>query len=101
MNSEEWRQIEEIFNAVADLSESEKARYLESACRGDDQLRNEVESLLLEDSQTGPMFKTMISKAAGSFTNDDVCSFAGTHIGPYKIQGLIAQGGMAEVYSAI
>ena len=46
MTPERWRRIEEIYDAVLMRGEQERSAFLASACKGDDGLRHEVESLL-------------------------------------------------------
>ena len=42
---ERWRQLDDIFEAVAGLPAAERAAYLDRVCAGDPQLRAEAESL--------------------------------------------------------
>ncbi len=46
MKSERWQKIEEVFEAAAEREPQERAAYLDAACDGDTELRQEVESLL-------------------------------------------------------
>ncbi len=48
-----WRRIEELFYAALDLDADARLAFLEQACRGDTELRKEVESLL--DSAEKPL----------------------------------------------
>ncbi len=49
MNRERHRKIARLFLEVCDLPEQEAERVLDEACRGDPDLRAEVESLLAHD----------------------------------------------------
>lgn len=101
MTPDRWKQIEEIFNKAIELPLNQRALFLEGLCGDDKELFSEVESLLQQDDETGAMLKTIISHAADSLSKKDSVDFAGKHIGPYRITGLIGQGGMAEVYKAV
>ena len=46
MTPERWSRIKELFGAALETPESERPRFLESACGGDADLRAEVERLL-------------------------------------------------------
>jgi serine/threonine-protein kinase len=101
MTPERWKQIENIFAQASELPKTERAAFLQHSCAGDTELLNEVESLLNQEIETGTLFATAISEAAGSLSEDEIKGFEGRRIGPYRIVGLIGQGGMAEVYRAV
>jgi len=46
-----WGQIQELFNAVADLPVQQQKEYLEEHCANDPELRHEVEALVEADRQ--------------------------------------------------
>jgi hypothetical protein len=54
--SDQWRRIEEVFQAALDIPESQRDAWLTHACAGDAQLRQEVDSLLAHDPTTAPSF---------------------------------------------
>jgi tRNA A-37 threonylcarbamoyl transferase component Bud32/GAF domain-containing protein len=49
MNSERWRQIDQLFEAALERRPDERPAFLSAACGGDESLRLEVESLLRSD----------------------------------------------------
>lgn len=51
--NERWQEIERIYHAARELDASAQAEFLAKACAGDDDLRREVESLLVQQEQAG------------------------------------------------
>ena len=80
------------------MPQHERENFLKTTCANDSELRFEVESLLAQDTETGTMMQTLISKAAGSLRSSDL---TGKRIGPYRIISLTGEGGMAQVYKAV
>jgi hypothetical protein len=61
MSPERWREIEQLFDLVADRPASEQAALLDSA---DPEVRAEVEKLLASDGQGAPCCSTWWPKAS-------------------------------------
>ncbi|HEY7161944.1 MAG TPA: serine/threonine-protein kinase, partial [Acidobacteriota bacterium] len=101
MNPDRWKQVEQIFNQAIELSLNQRPIFLQGICGDDKKLFSEVESLLQQDNETGSMLRTIISRAADSLSQKDNGDLIGKKIGPYRITGLVGQGGMAEVYKAV
>jgi len=91
-----------LFNAAAEIADpSERARYLNEACRGDVHLRAEIDDLLRLDAEAGS-FLTCTAHGSSDATADlpPIAERAGTQIGPYKLVEEIGEGGMGVVYLA-
>ena len=95
METDFWRQVEDLFEAAQALPADQRARFLEQA--PDSRLRNEVQSLL------------NVLPAAGSFLDRSPISSAeprpylltqGQRLGNFEILEPIGRGGMGEVYRA-
>ncbi len=107
MSPERWQQIEEIFQHALDLSVSERVSYLAEKCVEDDELRSEVEKLLLQFEDASSFIETPAysDSQAGVLSSlmqfDEEDPMLGTLLGNYKIEREIGRGGMGAVYQAI
>jgi serine/threonine protein kinase len=101
MTSERWEHIDKLFHAALECAPEERASLLSTACRGDDDLRNEVESLLRAHEQDATFLDIPAYELAADFLTDALGGLLpGQQIGPYKILAALASGGMGEVYLA-
>src|SRR6202140_1328833 len=101
MTSERWEHIDKLFHATLECAPEERASFLSQACRGDDDLRNEVESLLRAHEQDATFLDIPAYELAADFLTDALGGLLpGQQIGPYKILAALATGGMGEVYLA-
>src|SRR5215467_11586500 len=80
-------------------SSSERAAYLDQACKGNPQLRAEVEALLRAHGAPQPLLD---APEAGRPTADAAPPLErpGTAIGPYRLMEQIGEGGMGLVFVA-
>src|SRR5438034_11545403 len=101
MTPAQLQTIEEIFYAALDQEPDQVARFLDSACGGDELLRGKVEALLASRQRAGSFIET---SAAGIATriigNGQADLLVGRTIGHYKLSERIGTGGMGEVYLA-
>jgi eukaryotic-like serine/threonine-protein kinase len=101
MDKTRWNKIEELFHGARKLDEIELNKFLEEACCGDSELRNEVESLLSNDhyNKNTILLKTsLLDEIAHSIASDYSKSLIGKAVGNYKIESLLGEGGMGRVY---
>src|SRR6516165_5244589 len=101
MTPERWQQIEKICHSALELEESQRVVFLEEACAGDEQLRQEVESLLRSEPSADRFIEEpALEAAAKMMAHERPESLLGQQLGSYQILSLLGAGGMGIVYKA-
>ncbi|MHC4946567.1 MAG: tetratricopeptide repeat protein [Planctomycetota bacterium] len=99
MDSERFSLIKEIFQAALARDPKDRPGFLDEACEGDKELRNEVERLLFIDSESKDFLETPATTGLPPGWTDT--SLVGTMIGKYHLERIISSGGMGTVYEAM
>ncbi len=94
MTPERWRQLEELYDAVRDLSPAERSVRLKDA---DSDLRSAVEAIF---AQEGSALERPAWEGRASLLQTATVLTPGAQLGPYKIELQIGAGGMGAVFRA-
>src|ERR1700758_716016 len=86
---------EQLFEAALDLNPEDRATFLDRECKGDSELRREIESLLVAETD-----QTSIPEQSTEGAFNRSSTIRGSFLGPYHLLELIGEGGMGEVWLA-
>ena len=101
MTPERWQQIDQLFHSVLAHPLGDRAEFLEQACRGDNFLKSEVESLIESHEQSGSFIDEPPEDLAAELLQASEARLRpGQVLGHYTIVSLLGVGGMGEVYLA-
>ena len=96
MNPKRWAQVEELFHSAAEHEAAQRSSFLDEACKGDPEVRLEVEALLTSDEKAVGCLQSVVQVALDSFA----FPLTGETIAHFLILNGLDGGGMGVVYRA-
>jgi serine/threonine protein kinase/TolB-like protein len=101
MQAERWSRIKQLCQSAADLPKAERETFLGQACKGDSDLRREVESLLGHEQQAETFMEdSAMEVAARLIAQSEQQVMVGREVGHYRILSRLGSGGMGVVFKA-
>src|SRR5689334_22475016 len=94
MTPDQWALVERLYHEASNVPALDREVWLAQACRGDELVRREVDSLLAQNASV----PDALDDGAHARTRGE--NLTGLHIGGYTFLELIGEGGMGQVYRA-
>ena len=94
MEQQRWRQVEQIYHSAKERDSSQRHAFLAEACRDDEDLRREIESLLAQDTSRECVLDRPPLEAIGNST----ASLLGAHMEPDRLDPFFPGTLLAVVY---
>ena len=96
-----WTMVKRIHQSALDVDPSERARFVDESCGGDEALRREVHSLLTYATDAESFLeRPAVDIATAPSSEPHEATLVGRTVSHYQVLSLLGAGGMGEVYLA-
>jgi serine/threonine protein kinase len=106
MDRDRWRRVGELYHSALQIAEDQRAAFLCGECQGDEELRREVESLLLYESAASEFIESPAFDLAAQLIAKDQANeqnqnpIVGAVSPRFRLLEKLGRGGMGVVYKA-
>ena len=100
MNSDRWNRIEDLYYSALELDAGDRVTFLEQESQGDEDLKEEVLSLLASADRQDSFMEESAVPLALEVLRSERSELVGKTISRYLIVDVLGHGGMGEVYLA-
>jgi eukaryotic-like serine/threonine-protein kinase len=101
VGADDLSRVEALFHAALDRTPAERVKFLAEACGKDAATLAKVRALLASHQEAGSFLEKPAFLLEEERTpEEEGSSLVGRRVGPYRVQGRIATGGMGVVYRA-
>jgi serine/threonine protein kinase len=101
MDAERWTRLESLFHAAAVLDGEDRERLLRDGCGPDEELLNDLKSLLAKQEAARSFIeRPALERAAEILVESDTAILPGRRVGQYIVGEPIGRGGMGDVFRA-
>jgi Tol biopolymer transport system component/predicted Ser/Thr protein kinase len=100
MTPERWQEVDKLLEAALEQEAGQRATFLDQVCAGDEELRQELESLLASHERAGSFLKSPAAQVSPQGPANQPESLLGQDLGHCQLLSVLGEGGMGIVYKA-
>lgn len=100
MTPQKWQQIKAILEDAVEIEPAARPAFIEKACRGDAELRDQVEAFLSRNDTNAERLDEGVLSSLDELLQPAESPLIGTKIGHYKVLSELGAGGMGTVFLA-